>query len=347
MQERTRFIFAISFIPRAVCSNWERAQANLRRTIKSIRGMSRKDYRIVVACHEFPDLADLHGSDLELLLAPFPIETDLMRRGADKIRKRRLIGSWLRERLGEDGAYVMFLDADDLVHRDLVDHILRDDNRRSYIAEAGYIFDATTGLLEQRRARFYTTCGSCFVCWFGRDDLPLSFEDADCLYSQFDLHREFKEMAARLGRPSEPFPFPAVVYLANHEESLRVKQFVRMREVDLFKLVWPRKATQVLEQDFSCADVAGTVARPWPFISGVALSSIRQLWHRGMRYALPGRNGLGQRGDPAEVIKEIRSAPERVPQADASINGSRRAAAKRSDRLTSEKQTKLRTSLET
>ena len=347
MQERTRFIFAISFIPRAVCSNWETAQANLRRTIRSIRGMSRDDYGIVIACHDLPDLAGMDGHDLELLQAPFPIETDLMRRGADKIRKRRLIGSWVRERLGEDGAYVMFLDADDLVHRDLVDHVLRDDNRRSYIAEAGYIFDSTTGLLEQRLTRFYTTCGSCFVCWFDHDDLPLSFEDADCLYSQFDLHREFKEMAARLGRASEPLPFPAVVYLANHEESLRIKQFDQMREVDLFKLVWPRQAREVLEQDFSCADVARTAARQGPFISGVAVSSIRQLWHRAMRYALPGRQGLGGRGDPADVIKEIRSGPERQPQSDSSINASRRATARRSNRLTSETQTKLRTSLET
>jgi len=129
MQEPIRFTFAISFIPRGVCSNWETAQANLRRTIRSIRGMSRSDYRIVIACHELPDLTDIHGSDLELLQAPFAIETDLMRRGADKIRKRRLIGSWLRERVGEEGAYVMFLDADDLVHRRLVDHVLGDDNR--------------------------------------------------------------------------------------------------------------------------------------------------------------------------------------------------------------------------
>ena len=56
MQEPIRFTFAISFIPRGVCSNWETAQANLRRTIRSIRGMSRSDYRIVIACHELPDL---------------------------------------------------------------------------------------------------------------------------------------------------------------------------------------------------------------------------------------------------------------------------------------------------
>lgn len=315
MQEPIRFTFAISFIPRGVCSNWETAQANLRRTIRSIRGMSRSDYRIVIACHELPDLTDIHGSDLELLQAPFAIETDLMRRGADKIRKRRLIGSWLRERVGEEGAYVMFLDADDLVHRRLVDHVLRDDNRRSYIAEAGYIFDSTTKLLEKRVARFYATCGSCFVCWFRKEDLPLSFDDTDCLYSQFDLHREFKDMAAQLGRASEAFPFPAVVYLANHGESLRVKQFDQMREVDLFELVRPRQARYVLEQDFSCADVARSAARRWPFISGVAVSSIRQLWYRGKRYALPGRHGSAERGDPAEVIKEIRSAPERLQQA--------------------------------
>jgi hypothetical protein len=323
MPKSIPFVFAISFIPRAVCDNWEIAQLNLRRTISSIRGMSSTEYRIAIACHDLPDLRDVQGSDIELLAAPFPIETDLMRRGADKIRKRRLIGSWLRDRVDEDGAYVMFLDADDLVHRQLVSHVLGRDNRRSYIAERGYIFDSTTGLLEHRSRRFYTTCGSCFICWFGKGDLPRSFEDADCLYSQFDLHREFKEVAARLGRSSEPLPFPAVVYFANHSESLRVRQFDRVREVNLFNLVWPRHARDVLEQDFSCADVAMTAARVWPFLSGVAVSSMRQLWHRGMRYALPGRRSLGGRGDPADVIKEIRGAPESLShQADSFIDGS-------------------------
>jgi hypothetical protein len=286
------------------------AQLNLRRTIASIRGMSRKDFRIAIACHDVPDLRELHGSDIELLVAPFPIETDLMRRGADKIRKRRLIGSWLRERVDEAGVYVMFLDADDFVHRDLVSHVLAEDNRRSYVAERGYIFDSTTGLLELRSRRFYATCGSCFTCWFRKQDLPRSFEDADCLYSQFDLHREFKEVAARLGRKSESFPFPAVVYMANHSESLRVKQFDQNREVDLFNLVWPSKARDILTEEFSCAEVAKSAAGAWPFLSGIAISSSRQLLHRAMRYALPRRRSFGKRGNPADVIKELRGSPE-------------------------------------
>jgi len=72
---------------------------------------------------------------------------------------------------------------------------------------------------------------------------------------------------------------------------------------------------RLLKPGASCADVARSAARRWPFISGLAVSSIRQLWHRGKRYALPGRHGSAERGDPAEVIKEIRSAPERLQQA--------------------------------
>src|SRR5262249_5723371 len=191
--------------------------------------------------------------------------------------------------------------------------------------------------------------------WFGEKDLPLSFEDADCLYSQFDLHREFKEAAARLGRPSDPFPFPAVVYLANHSESLRVKQFDRMREVNLFSLVLPRHARNILQRDFSCADVTMTAAQNWPFISGVAISTIRQLWHRGVRYTVPGQGGFGERGDPADVIKEIRGAPESFPlETGSTVNDSRGTsyrAAKQPNRnnqqLADETQTNCRTSIET
>lgn len=271
-------VFAISLTPRHGGENWELVQKNLRRTLASIRGSTRKSYRIAIACHDVPGTAGVEGEDIDVLTVPFPVERDVMRRKLDQIRKRRFIGAWLRYRLNEnDGAYVMFLDADDLVHRDLVQYVLSDNNRRSYVADTGYIFDATTGLVERKMTRFDTICGSCFVSWFQRSELPRSWEDAGCVYSQFDLHREFIETATRLGKAPEPFPMPAFVYFANHGVSLRTMEFNGVREVDLSSLLPPRQARKILAQDFSCDDLAQTAASTPRFLVGVLTAGSRRI----------------------------------------------------------------------
>ena len=300
-----KVVFAISLVPSELSDDWNLTQVNLRRTIGSIRGSTTKDYHIVVAAHDRPDLGETDCGDVTVLMAPCPIERDLMRRGVDKLNKRRLIGSWLRDRLDDEGAYVMFLDADDLVHRDLAGYVLRDGNRRSYLVEKGYIFDASTGMLSRKKARFFGTCGSCFICWFSRDELPLSWDDGHCLYSHFDLHREFGEVAAKCGKTADALPFHAVVYFTNHGESLRLKQFNEFREVEFSGLVLPREARRILIADFSVPDLAEAISGIWGVVHGISVSCVRRTHHLVLRHILRGRRGNG-RENAAEAIRDMR-----------------------------------------
>lgn len=238
------------------------------------------------------------------------MEQDVMRRKLDQIRKRRFIGAWLRDRLnGNGGVYVMFLDADDLVHRNLVQYVLTDDNRRSYIVDKGYILDASTGLVERKTTRFYMTCGSCFVSWFQRGELPRSWEDAESAYSKFDLHIEFLGTATRLGKIPEPFPLHAVVYFANHRESLRMKEFSGARDVDLFNLLPPGRAREILSRDFSCDDLAETVASTPQFAVGVLTAGSRRIGRRLIRFTSHAQPPEVRTKQPDTVRKELRARP--------------------------------------
>jgi len=59
---RGRFAFSISFKPRSACVDWEQAQANLRRTIRSVRVAALTEaVTVVVACHDAPELDDVAG----------------------------------------------------------------------------------------------------------------------------------------------------------------------------------------------------------------------------------------------------------------------------------------------
>jgi hypothetical protein len=285
MPEHCRFVFAIPLKPRLAADDWEQAQEDLRRTIRSIRGSRSKNYVIVIACHESPDVKSEADRDIYILTVPFAPETDIRAGHLDKARKRHFIGAWLREHFNGEDMYVMFLDADDLIHRDLVDYIVKDDNRRSYVVESGYEYDCGTGILARRTKEFHQGCGSCFVVYFRQYELPSTWEDEECAYSRFKGHKEYNAVAKDMGKDADPIPFYCVAYLANHGESLRLKKTGKLRELDLGNLIWPTRANEILKTDFSVG-VADRRALGLAGVRSFTSNALSMSLHRGKRRAL-------------------------------------------------------------
>src|SRR3954468_14693862 len=122
-----QFAFAIPFKPKSACADWEQAQANLQRTICSVRGAGAaitEPAIVAVACHDEPELDVVSGEEVHLLSVPFAEPVDRWGGARDKSSKRRFIGAWLREALIGEQTYVMFLVADDLVHENIIEYAL-------------------------------------------------------------------------------------------------------------------------------------------------------------------------------------------------------------------------------
>jgi hypothetical protein len=261
-----QFAFVVALKPRSAASDWGRVQDDLRRTIRSARAASRGySSVVVVACHEEPDLGDVAEADVHVRAVPFGRPADAWEGGRDKARKRRFAAAWLREVMSDGAAYVMFLDADDLVHRELVGKVIGG-GQGSYLVDRGYFVDVAAGLVHHRRADFHKACGSSFVCRFERDELPTSWEDLSAPFSQFGAspeqrgHQEYDQVAAELGRPPTPFSFPAVAYLVNHPESLWAAKGRGTRAlVDPFDIVPAAAARRILAEEFAAPDLAATL----------------------------------------------------------------------------------------
>jgi hypothetical protein len=262
-----QFAFAVALKPRSASCDWGRVQDDLRRTVRSARAASRGYSSVVlVACHEEPDLGDVADADVHIRAVPFPRPADAWEGGRDKARKRRFAAAWLRQVMSGGGAYVMFLDADDLVHHDLVRYVM-EWGHGSYLVDRGYFVDVAAGLVHRRRADFHKACGSSFVCRFERDELPTSWDDLSAPFSRFGAtpeqrgHQDYDQVAAELGRAPISIPFPAVAYLVNHPESLRAAKGREMRSlIDPFELVSPGAARRILARDFAAPDLAATLA---------------------------------------------------------------------------------------
>ena len=283
-------VFAIPLAARDICHDWEFVQSNLRRTIRSIRENNAGNYRIVVACNEAPTLDDRRSDDLTVLVVPFAPEWDVSKRGEDKARKRRFIASWLRERLDGDGCYIMLLDADDLVNKELINYVTIHDNRRSYMVDSGYIYDTTTKLLQRMDTGFSRYCGSNFIGYFYRNELPVSPDDVQSVFSRFGVypsahegmvgHRDYANLAKKIGKEPDLLPFCAIVYIANHAESLRRYRLGNRRAINMHGLILPARARAILTSDFAAGDFTppSSIARESiSFIRGLARVGIQQL----------------------------------------------------------------------
>jgi hypothetical protein len=244
----------------------------------------------LIACHDQPDLGPEVGEDVAMLPVPFAPETDV--RLADKIRKRRFIGAWLRSNLDENGVYVMFLDADDLVHGDLAAYVLADHNRRSYLVTQSYRLDCRSGLLDRRSKGFHCVCASSFIGYFRKDELPQSWEDTDAAFARFGSyppvgHEDYDRLAIELGKAPDAIPFHAVIYTMNHGESLRSHKIAnKIREPDVRHLVLPGRARQILVQDFGFngrGHEASAVAGPGRFARSVLNAGIQKICRKLVR----------------------------------------------------------------
>ena len=216
-----RFYFGIPLRARASALNWDQVCRNLDATLDSLAQQTRRDFRVLVSCHDIPDI-DTRGLDIRFMKAGFaPPLDDQGRPKNDKHKKKHRLGLEVGKEVEED-VYFMPLDADDLVHPELVETVLKDDNRVGYLMERGLIFNAATGHCREcdpETHPFWRYCGSCAVLYFKADELPQWKGDKSRYYSCFLNHKRYAQTAREAGRALVPLDTPMAVYIINHGEN--------------------------------------------------------------------------------------------------------------------------------
>lgn len=212
------FYFGIPLKAKRVSANWDHVSSLLEDCLRSIFNQSDSDFRIFVACHDVPKVSFAGDPRLEFVVADFPPPIYRDEQMVDKHRKRELIACRLRA-LG--GGYTMFLDADDLVSRRLVEFVHKDRAPHGYIIKDGYELDYARG--EVRPApRFNRLSGSCAIVKWSVDDLPeVPFRQESCFFRDMinHIHPTWEAVFAREGRPLTPLPFRGAMYVWNNSEN--------------------------------------------------------------------------------------------------------------------------------
>lgn len=208
--------FGITLRSKAVARDWAHVVKDFNRTLYSAYRQTDPDFRILVACHELPELEREYDDRVEFLQTDVPTPTTPLEMMQDKGYKLSMIGRRIRE-LG--GGYTMVLDADDLVSNRVADYVNGHPGRHGFVSRYGYIYHFGDAFCR-RAMKPDQVCGSCLIVHYERDDLPQELpsspespEGKDYIIRR--AHPSIRGCLQEMGRPLSLIPFPTTVYMRN------------------------------------------------------------------------------------------------------------------------------------
>jgi hypothetical protein len=206
--------FAIALIGRARAFDWDRVQHNLLWTLGSLLQQNDPRWQALVCGQDRPA-----GLELDPRIRFLQYGAPGSGQAYDKRPKQRVLAGAMSQERGRDG-YLVFVDADDILHPDFVGHCLTTAHRDGYLVSLGYMRDTQSGALgyfgpptarHPHANPLWTTCGTSSATRFDRRirlaKLPHRFSG-----SHGQQVRRFAEFGMHLAE----IPFPAVIYSINH-----------------------------------------------------------------------------------------------------------------------------------
>lgn len=261
--EKPPVYFGMPLRSAVTTKNWPRVSRLLRDCIVSVAAQTDPDIRILVACHERPDLDGFDDSRLEFLAADNPRPDDVPSQMHDKGAKIRRVAEEICRR---GGGYFVLMDADDLVSNRLAAHIRTDDNRRGYLMETGYILNVARRQFAPA-APFWQHCGTCAVFHLTPDDLNAGPDGLIARLTPKRMsHHAYPGASAACGRELAPLPFPSAVYIRHHGENRSVQRRPGWKLTDLRNAFF-RVATALIPPRPIAADICTEFSIPDDVVS--------------------------------------------------------------------------------
>lgn len=266
------FVFGISLRARSTTNDWPLVCRNLERTLHNLARQGDRNFQVYIVVHDIPEI-DTQGLDVRFITVDFPVSFNEEGRPVnDKNRKKRMLGAHLYAQK-MPAFYFMALDADDLLHPDLVKTVRAGNSRAGYLIERGYMYDCGSqgiGRCNEHAKRFWEQCGSCAIFYIEPDDLPVNKEDRQAYFSRLGEHSKYHIVAREHGRELIPLDGYMGVYLVNHGENdwsvYRGKEGTKERYVDrngvddaegiAFHETWPELRASIQSSSSDIADRA-------------------------------------------------------------------------------------------
>lgn len=225
-------VFCAPLMGRDFAGDWRVVSTGVAQMVKSLLAQTNPNWTLLLTSQDRPDnLSD----DPRIIFLPFEIPVASMVKQAKVAHLMKALPDLLK---GKD-AYLHALDADDILHPGVVEHILSDNNGRGYWHNLGGMIDAKTGQIARCGPRnlrypksrpFLSQCGSSAAVYV---DFRTPERQAAVLATLFYTsgHRNFLRVTKALGIKLSAIPFPAALYVMNTGENMRQKRGLMHRKM--------------------------------------------------------------------------------------------------------------------
>lgn len=249
-------VFIVALKSAQVSQNWSRASALCERTIRSLCAQKIGPFRVVLVCHESPEMNFRHPA-LEIINCwNVPIPRSLQEQRHDKWVKAR-IGLVAQRQLAP--FHAMITDADDCVSNRLARWVAAHPSSPGCYFDRGYIHDEGTRTLFLHRHRFDLICGTSSVVRCTPEEIPAGLEGPVTDYPILHCgHSGITNYMNSVGRPLARLPFPGAVYIRDTGETITDFSLNRWRSrrVALRKLFSTRFLTRRLAAEYGLYPLA-------------------------------------------------------------------------------------------
>lgn len=247
-------IFVVALQSPHASKDWGRVSRLWERTLRSICAQSSPDFRVFLVCNERPAIAFTHPA-LTVIEEDFPLpDPTTASRMNDKWRKlkRGLIA--IRDLAP---AHVMFMDADDCVHRGLAALAAAAPTAPGWNFETGYMHDEGSRWLY-RLKKFDAYCGTSAIVRLGPADFPSTLgEPNDPYFILTHGHGVIGDFFRTRGTPLRTLPFLGAVYVTatgENDSGISLGGW-RGKMMLLKKLLNSRPLTRSIRRNFGLYDL--------------------------------------------------------------------------------------------
>ncbi len=211
-------------------ADYDHVEALLRDTLASLTQQSSDDYVVVVVGNRRPAFALPERCVFVEVNFPPPSTKRGPRTGPAAViwdkGSKTAIGLITAREFGPD--YVMAVDADDFVHRDLAGYVNARPGHDGFVVDQGFMYSRRRNAYKLQK-NFYASCGTSFIIPFDAYDVPGHLTVSA---TQQEIYEAFGERFENIlehgwafawwqshGRILEPIPFAAAVYHVGHGEN--------------------------------------------------------------------------------------------------------------------------------
>lgn len=235
-------VFLVPLKSKQVSRDWSRVSQLLERCVLSIVNQTSDNFKLVIVCHERPDIRVQHPSIdyLEVNFPPPNLGRENIINSMDRDKNKKM-QKGLEYVSSINPSHIMFVDADDCVSCKIADFVNRKPHANGWVLDSGYVYEDGSNKIFYKQDRFYLMSGTSHIIRYSL----LKDERLRSIYTESDspLHQTIVDTMSKRGTPLESLPFPGAIYVVGNGENIYAGEDeyhdnVRLNsEVSIFSLI--------------------------------------------------------------------------------------------------------------